>query len=73
MELNLGRLDIMIRATIGVMSVGAGAYMAFYMGNVYGLALGFMGGILLMTAMMRWCPVYALLGFNSCPISGHRL
>ncbi len=73
MKLNLGRLDIAIRATMGVVSVAAGAYMAFYMNNVFGLALGFMGGILLMTALMRWCPVYALLGFNSCPISGHKL
>ncbi len=73
MKLNLGRIDITIRATMGVVSVGLGVYMAFFMGNVYGLALGFMGGILLMTALMRWCPVYALLGFNSCPISGHRL
>ena len=73
MKLNLGRLDIAIRTVMGMMSVVVGAYMAFYMGNVYGLALGFMGGILLMTALMRWCPVYALLGFNSCPISGHKL
>ncbi len=73
MNLNLGRLDIAIRTTMGIVSVVVGAYMAFYMGNIYGLALGFMGGILLMSALMRWCPVYALLGFNSCPISGHKL
>ena len=70
MKLNLGKLDISLRTLVGLGSIGMGVYMAFYLGNIYGLALGFMGGILLMTAMLRWCPVYALIGFNSCPITG---
>ncbi len=72
MELNLGRTDMMIRAVMGVTSLYGAYYVAFVLDNVWGLGLGFMGGILLMSALMKWCPVYALIGFNSCPISGHK-
>ena len=69
MTINLGKLDVVVRFTVGAGSIVVGAYMAFVQNNVYGLALGFSGGILMVTGVIRWCPVYALLGLNSCPMS----
>lgn len=68
MNINLGKLDIVTRFIVGIGSMVAGAYMAFAMSNVYGLALAFVGGILTVTGLMKWCPMYAIFGFRSCPL-----
>ena len=68
MNINLGKLDIAARFVVGLGSIVAGAYMAFAMGNVYGLALAFVGGILTITGLMKWCPMYAIFGLRSCPL-----
>jgi hypothetical protein len=31
---------------------------------------GWIGWVPLLTGLIRWCPLYALLGFNTCPTSG---
>ena len=68
MNINLGKLDIAARFIVGLGSIVVGAYMAFAMGNVYGLALAFVGGILTITGLMKWCPMYAIFGLRSCPL-----
>ena len=68
MNINLGKLDVVARFVVGLGSIVAGAYMAFAMGNVYGLALAFVGGILTITGLMKWCPMYAIFGLRSCPL-----
>ena len=69
MNINLGKLDIVVRFVVGIGSIVLGAYMAFAQDNIYGLALGFAGSVLMVTGLIRWCPMYALLGLNSCPMS----
>jgi len=69
MNINLGKLDIVVRFIVGVSSIVSGAYMAFALDNVYGLALGLVGAVLTVTGLLRWCPMYARLGLNSCPIN----
>ena len=68
MNINLGKLDIVTRFIVGIGSIAVGAYMAFVMGNIYGLALAFVGGILTITGLMKWCPMYAIFGLRSCPL-----
>jgi|LGOV01.1.fsa_nt_gb Inner membrane protein YgaP-like, transmembrane domain len=68
MNINLGKLDIVARFIVGIGSIAVGAYMAFALGNIYGLALGFVGGILTITGLMKWCPMYAIFGLRSCPL-----
>ncbi len=68
MNINLGKFDIMARFIVGLGAIAGGAYMAFAQGNVYGLALGFVGGILTITGLMKWCPMYAIFGLRSCPL-----
>ena len=68
MNINLGRLDIIARFIVGLGSIAVGGYMAFAMSNVYGLAVAFVGGILTITGLMKWCPMYAIFGLRSCPL-----
>ena len=72
MKINLGKLDIITRFVLGSAAVAGGGYMAFIQGNPYGLAVGFAGGILMVTGLMKWCPMYAIFGLSSCPMSGEK-
>ncbi len=72
MKINLGKLDIVARFVLGSAAIAGGGYMAFIQGNPYGLAVGFAGGILMVTGLMKWCPMYAIFGLSSCPMSGEK-
>jgi len=72
MNINLGKLDIAARFVLGVAAIAAGSYMAFALDNVYGLVLGLVGGVLMVTGLMKWCPMYAIFGLSSCPLSGEK-
>jgi len=57
---------------MGAGAIAIGIYVAFVQGNIYGLALGFIGGVLMVTGLMKWCPMYAIFGLSSCPLSGEK-
>jgi Protein of unknown function (DUF2892) len=59
MECNVGLVEQKARAILGLTLVGIGAYY-----NSKPLAL--LGLIPIATAMVRWCPVNTLLGYNGC-------
>ncbi len=65
---NLGRWDIGIRLVMGVVALAFGWHIAFELNNVYGLLLGPIGMILMLTALARWCPIYFIIGLSSCPL-----
>lgn len=56
---NTGTVDRAIRAVIGV------ALIAATLGGVIGI-WGWLGVILLLTAVVGWCPLYSALGINTC-------
>lgn len=64
MKKNVGTIDRIIRGLVGVIAIAA-----FAMGMVEG-TLGIValvvGVVMLGTAVMSWCPPYALLGINTC-------
>ena len=72
MNINLGKLDIIARFVLGSAAIAGGGYMAFIEGNTYGLAAAFAGAILMVTGLMKWCPMYAIFGLSSCPLSGEK-
>ena len=72
MNINLGKLDIITRFGVGTFAIALGAYLAFSEGNVYGLGLSFVGGVLMVTGLMKWCPMYAIFGLSSCPLTGEK-
>jgi len=64
MKKNVGTIDRIIRALIGIIAIGA-----FTMGMVagtMGIVALVVGVVMLGTAVLGWCPPYALLGINTC-------
>ena len=68
MNRNLGRLDIGTRVVIGLALLAFGWHVAFNLNSAYGLLMGLAGMISLMTALAKWCPLYFVIGLNSCPL-----
>jgi len=59
--MNVGRLDQIIRIVIGVLFITL-AYT-----GVIGV-WGYVGIVPLLTGLMRWCPLYLMLGLQTCPL-----
>ncbi len=60
MKKNVGGIDKTIRIIIGLAIIGAGVYFQSWWGAV--------GLVPLLTALIGWCPPYALFGFSSCKV-----
>ena len=58
MKCNIGKIDRVIRVIVG------GAVLAWGVMNGHIIA-DIVGGVLLFTAIIGWCPPYALLGINT--------
>jgi hypothetical protein len=64
MKKNMGTLDRVIRAILGIIALAA-----YFMGMVagtLGIIILVIGIVLLGTAAISWCPPYTLLGINTC-------
>ncbi len=60
MKHNVGKADRILRIIVGIVILGAG----FYFHSWWGL----IGIIPLFTAFLNWCPLYSLLGINTCKL-----
>jgi len=60
MKKNIGRTDKYIRIIGGVVILLLGIYFRSW--------LGLLGFIPLVLAFMGWCPIYTLLGVDTCPL-----
>ncbi len=58
MTCNIGKTDRIIRIVVGVGAVVLGVMNGNIIADV-------VGGVLLFTAIIGWCPPYALLGINT--------
>jgi len=61
MKANVGGIDKVLRIVAGVALVGAAAT------GTIGL-WGYIGIVPLATGLIGWCPLYPLLGLNTCPM-----
>ena len=61
MEFNVGSIDRILRIVVGLALIGA---------TLTGLigVWGWVGAVLLVTGVFKFCPAYALLGMNTCPM-----
>jgi len=60
MKANVGGIDRILRIAVGALLVVLAAL------NVIGV-WGYIGVVLVATGLIRFCPVYPLLGVNTCP------
>lgn len=58
---NVGRIDRIVRISMGVVLLG--------LAITGQTAWGWLGAIPLATALMGWCPLYTLFGVRTCPLS----
>jgi hypothetical protein len=66
MSCNVGGIERPVRIVLGVLLVGIGAFAGLPPVGT-GIALA-MGTIALVTGALGFCPVWTLLGINTCPI-----
>ncbi|NOY72702.1 MAG: DUF2892 domain-containing protein [Gammaproteobacteria bacterium] len=58
MQKNVGKTDKNLRIVAGLAAIGVGAYFQSWWGAI--------GLVFIATALISWCPPYALLGINTC-------
>lgn len=58
---NVGKTDRALRLIIGCVIIAAGVFYHSWWGAI--------GALPILTAMVGWCPPYAMLGINTC--KGH--
>ena len=63
MKANVGGIDRILRIVAGIVLIALAAT-----GTVG--AWGWIGVVPLLTGLFRTCPLYSLLGFNTCPLKG---
>lgn len=64
MKKNMGNADRTIRLLFAV--IFAYLYFAGIVPGTIGLILVVVGGIFILTSLAGFCPLYTLLGFNTC-------
>lgn len=64
MKTNEGKMDRTLRVIAGLVFIGLAAT------DTIGM-WGYIGVLPLLTGAVGLCPLYSLLGMNSCPVSKH--
>ena len=66
MTCNVGKIDRILRGVIGAAALAWGVMNgASAFADTLSIVAGVVGGVLLFTAIIGWCPPYALLGLNT--------
>ncbi len=66
MKKNLGGTDKIMRLVIAVVIVIL--YFTEIIYGIFGIVMLVIAGILLLTSLVNFCPLYSLLGINTCPV-----
>lgn len=67
MKKNMGTTDKLIRLVIAV--VFAVLYFTGTVTGTVGVVLLALGGVFVLTSLVSFCPLYTLVGLNTCPAS----
>ncbi|MBL7920702.1 MAG: DUF2892 domain-containing protein [Bacteroidia bacterium] len=66
MKKNMGSADKIIRLIIA--AIVAVLYFTNVITGTLGIVLLVLAGVFVITSFMNFCPLYTLLGINSCPV-----
>ena len=64
MSRNVGGIDRILRIVVGLVLIAL--YFVAGLAAPWNLVSVAVGGVLLFTGVVGWCPPYALLGINTC-------
>lgn len=62
--MNVGLIDRVIRIVIGLVFIA----LAYF--GIIG-SWGYIGLLPLLTGLLKWCPLYSILGIQTCPVHSH--
>lgn len=65
MNMNVGKYDLLFRGVAGLAGIIFGMVIALVHLKAYGLLIAAASFILMGTALIRWCPIYAFLNLNT--------
>ena len=65
MKKNLGSVDRIVRFLLA--AVFAILYFGGFVTGTVGLILVVLGGVFLVTSLVSFCPIYAMMGVSTCP------
>lgn len=65
MKKNMGNTDKAIRIVLAI--VFAALYFTNTVTGTLGLVLLILGGVFVLTSLVSFCPLYAIVGLNTCP------
>ncbi len=65
MKKNMGTIDKILRVIIAIV-IAALYYMDLIVSNTLSAIILFVAAILLITSLLNFCPLYLVLGINSC-------
>lgn len=69
MKRNMGNTDRTIRIVIAM--IVAALIISGTLTGVWGVVLGALAGIFLLTSLISFCPLYILFGINTCHVKKH--
>lgn len=62
---NMGSSDKLIRIIVAI--IFAALYFTGTVTGTLGMVLLALGGIFVLTSVISFCPIYAIIGVNTCP------
>jgi hypothetical protein len=65
MKKNMGNLDKIIRIIVAI--AFAGLYFGGIITGIMGIVFLVLGGVFVLTSLVSFCPLYTLVGLNTCP------
>jgi fatty acid desaturase len=66
MKKNMGNADRAIRVIIAILV--AVLYFTNVISGTLGLVLLIVAGVFVLTSLISFCPLYSLIGLNTCPV-----
>lgn len=71
MKKNMGSADRIIRIILAVLF--AVLFFGGFITGTFGLVLVILGGVFLLTSLFSFCPLYAMLGIDTCGLKHHKV
>lgn len=66
MKKNMGSADRVIRLILA--AIFAALYFTGTVTGTVGIVLLVLGGVFVLTSLVSFCPLYAIVGLNTCPV-----